>query len=194
MSFFIKAPSGDLFEMDATVQVRYSQKGRPTEYAVASKRKSSDHYVQEPDTVSFSGYVGAVKFARRRDKDLEVVETLEGFEKGLRDLKRSGEFFTCTFSQNIPPLKNCVFTNLDMIRSTEDGFHCIKVDFTIQQVIVSTQAEVTEAPIPASAYADIVEESEKGDSSTSETTPTEDRNLGTTLREVSPDIADATGF
>lgn len=191
MAFFIKSSTGDIFEMDATVEVGYNQTGKPTEYAIASKRRSSDHYDQMPDTVRFSGLVSKVKFARRREADLEVVETLEEFEGGLQSLKRSGEFFSCSFSDNLPILKNCLFTSLRMSRNSQGGLYQISVDFSIQQIIVSNQAELVASPIPASAYADVVEESEKGGSSTTEATAKEESQLKQALRDTNPDLAES---
>ena len=166
---YIKTQDGKYFYLDAVVDVSYNQSGAPTEYAVEAGFKSSDHYKQDQDSVTFNGQVSAVKFSSQG----EVSTSLVDFEKGMTALKKSGKFFTCSFSDNISALRNCLFTSLVMSRSTGTGRYAIDVAFTARQVIVANQAGIVATPTPAAAYVDVTESQKNGNSGTTATTEQE---------------------
>lgn len=191
MAFFIRADngSGDIFEMDATVSVSYNSSGKPTQYTMESNSKSSDHYEHNQDTITFSGYVSKVKFLRRSEGSVSV--SLEDFEKGIKVLKNSGKFFSCSFSSNSDIKKNCLFTSLTISQDDTTGKDAIKVDFNITQVLVASQSELVEVPIPAEAFKDIVEDNKKSGNSTTEASGEEETKIEDTIRELSPSYATA---
>lgn len=186
MAFFIQARngSGDIFEMDATVSVAYSLMGSPTEYLMGNGLNSSDHYTQNPDTISFTGLVSQVKFARRSSGS--VTTSLEDFEKGMQALKQSGQFFSCSFSDNLSIKKNCLFTSLRMERNDSTSDKSISVSFTIKQVLQGSQTQVTSLPIPANLYKDVVESKEKGGASTTAASAKELEGLPALVYKLDP--------
>lgn len=173
MSIYMEASNGDRFFLDATVELTYSQTGSPTQYAVESGVDSTDHYSQEPDTISYSGQISKVKFL----KNAEVNTDLETFEKGITALKKSGQFFSVSFSDNLSVMRNCLFTNLQMTRNTETGRYAMNVSFSIQQVIVAAQAQLATTPTPANQYVDVVETGKTGGGNTQTPDASENRKL-----------------
>lgn len=181
MAFYIKSDDS-VFEMDATVSVTNTKSGKATQYTLSNSNSSSDHYTQDFDKISFSGYVSQVKFARRKEGGISV--SLEDFEKGISELKNSGKFFSCSFSDNLPIKKNCLFENLTITRDTDTSDKSIKVDFNVVQVLVASQSDVTAAPIPASLYKDVVEDAKKSGSATTEASDREKVNLQSITKEL----------
>lgn len=173
MSIYIEAANGDRFFLDAAEEVGYSQTGSPTKYAVESGVDSSDHYSQEPDTVSISGRISRVKFLR----NAEINTNLEVFEKGMTALKKSGQFFSVSFSDNLSVMRNCLFTNLTMTRNKTTGRYALNISLGIQQVVVASQAQLATTPVPASQYVDTVESGKSGSGNTQTPTEQEERKL-----------------
>tara|TARA_Y100000310_G_scaffold74348_1_gene70498 strand:- start:27100 stop:27687 length:588 start_codon:yes stop_codon:yes gene_type:complete len=182
MAFFIQSNngSGDVYEMDATTEVTYSLSGNPTRYAVESGVNVSDHYQRSQPQVRFSGIVSDVKFSTPEG----TIVTLADFERGLTDLQRSGEFFACTFSQNLDVLQNCLFRSLDIRTTTETGTLAREISFTIVQVEQAEQARVTVLPVPAERFKDVVEARSRGTGSTSEPNPVQNEDLTSTAEEL----------
>tara|TARA_R110000851_G_scaffold74984_3_gene165298 strand:- start:897 stop:1469 length:573 start_codon:yes stop_codon:yes gene_type:complete len=167
MSFFIETADNSIFEMDATVEVGYTQSGVVSAYAVEAGFKVSDNYSQDPDTVSFKGQVSEVKFLTRRVSKNSTTDakTFEEFESQITDLKKSGEFFSCSFSPRLPALQNCLFTSL---RMEAVGKFALDINFTITQVQVATRAKNVKGVIPAKEYEDTVEAAGKGSGATTD--------------------------
>lgn len=180
MALFLKTESGDIYQMDATTQVNYQQSGKVTEYAVEAGFNSADHYKHDADRITFNGYVSQAKFLRKGTAGTDLAL----FEKGMQDLKRSGQFFTCTFSDNLSPMTNCLFDNLTMERDVETSTNSLKVSFVIKQVRVSDQAELSTKPIPAEQYKDMVQEKKAGKGATEEP----DEEKGAYLEGVRQDL------
>lgn len=181
MAFYIKSEDS-VFEMDATVSISNSKTGKATKYTLSNSNSSSDHYTQDFDKITFSGYVSAVKFARRKEGSITL--SLEDFEKGISELKNSGKFFSCSFSDNLPIKKNCLFENLTISRDTDTSDKSIKVDFSVVQVLVASQSEITSTPIAASLYKDVVEESKKSGAATTEATKKEGNDIAAIARSL----------
>ena len=154
MAIYIETSSGDIFYMDAVVDVTYTQSGNPTQYAMESGVNYSDHYDQQQDILSIRGYISQVKFARTAG----VTTDLETFEKGITSLKKSGEFFSVAFSEYLNVLDNCLFTSLVLQRSPETGNLGLAVQMSIQQQIVADRVELSSAPTPADLFKDVVED------------------------------------
>ena len=171
MAIFIQADngSGDMFQMDATTSVSYSLSGRPSQYAVQSGTNSADHYTQTPDIITFNGFVSDFKYVSREG----AIQTLEDFEKGLQRVKKSGIFFTVSFSDNLDRLNNCLFTSLRMDRSLQTGVRGLQISMTMQQVVVANQSSVVLLAVPAAEFKDTAQAGQAGTGSTKEVTPRE---------------------
>lgn len=159
--------------LTATVSVTHSQAGVSSEYAVEDGTTSSDHYSQKPDTIKFQGQISQFTFfrpAQNPDGTLKtsapLPTTLPDYEILMTKLKKSGKYFTCSFSRNLNPMKKCLFSSLNITRSTETGLHALDIDFTIKQTTTALQAGVVATPVPADQYKDMVEEKDKGSGST----------------------------
>lgn len=177
MAIYIESSSGEVFYMDAVVDISYTQSGNPTQYAMESGVNSSDHYDQQQDILNIRGYVSEVKFARTAG----VTTDLETFEKGITSLKKSGQFFTVAFSDYLNVLDNCLFTSLVLQRTPETGTHALSIQMGIQQQIVADRVEVATAPTPADLFKDVVETKKSSSSNVQNPSETEvlilDRSL-----------------
>ena len=165
--------SGVKFYMDAVFSVSYVQSGTASEYALQTGVKASDHYSQDTDTINISGSVSSVKFVGRGEAKTE----LEVFEKELTALKKSGETFNVSFSDNLTVYPNCLFTNLSMDRNTTTGAHAIDVQISIKQIQYGSAAGIVDTPTPAKEYADMVEDKKKSAGNTKELSTNESERL-----------------
>jgi len=195
MAFFIRTKQGDVYEMDATVSNSASHTGRPTSYTMADGKNTSDHYVQEFDTYTFSGFVSSVKFQRRRE-GTGSNDLLE-FEQDLIALKNSGERFDIS-AYNVGDsyfiIPNCLFTDLRTERNAETGIHSIKVDFTVNRIETSNLTDVSEETEPAIEFVDVVEERSSANGNTIESEELEDKKIADTVKALSPTIGSLPGL
>lgn len=180
MAFYIisKNGVGDVFEMDATVTQNYALRASPTEYAVESGSKSSDHYDKQLIRLNYSGVVSDVKYL----KGVELSQSVADFEEGMQALFDSGEFFACNFSEEQRLVKNCLFTSLQVVRNLEHGRYAIKVDFSVKQVKVANVSEVESTLVPFATFEDPSEEKKSGAGSTQQP---DERELDALDRDVS---------
>lgn len=152
MAIFIQARDGTKYYMDSVFDVSYSQSGSPTEYAVESGVSSSDHYNQQQDVISISGSISQVKFISSKGEQTD----LDVFVKGLTNLKKSGQFFSVSFSDNLEVMRNCLFTSLNLSQNVGTGKYAYDVSMTITKVIVAKQAGTVATPEALQQYKDIV--------------------------------------
>lgn len=152
MAIFIQARDGTKYYMDSVFDVSYSQSGSPTEYAVESGVSSSDHYNQQQDVISMSGAISQVKFISPKGEQTD----LDVFVKGLTNLKKSGQFFSVSFSDNLEVMRNCLFTSLNLSQNVGTGKYAYDVSMTITKVIVAKQAGTVATPEALQQYKDIV--------------------------------------
>lgn len=162
MAFYIKSSEGVYFYMDAVVDVNYTQTGSVAKYTLEDSTSSSDHYDQDPDTLSFNGFISRVKFVSKSAESTDFKE----YQRGLTVLKKSGQRFTCYYSDTFGEMKDCLFTSLNFSQDTETGNHSVKVSFNIQQVSFAQQAQVEAIPTALAQYTDVVAAKEKGSSTT----------------------------
>lgn len=182
---YIETQSGDKYFFDAVLSSTYTQSGTPSQYAVESGVNVSDHYTQANDVVNIEGAVSAVKFIRNSQEST----SLEEFEVGLTTLKKSGEFFSVAFSDNLSVLPNCLFTSLAMKRTTGTGRYAIDVSASIQQIIVGSRASIVTTPVAASEFIDTVEQQKEIAGNAVSPTEDEERRLINSLRDIAPDVA-----
>lgn len=151
-SVYIQTQSGDKFFFDAVLEVSYQQSGSISEYAVEAGVNVTDHYTQNNDTISLNGSISAVKFLNGGEEST----SLELFEKGITALKKSGELFSVSFSDNLEVLQNCLFNSIDMKRSSSTGRYAIDVSASIKQILVASRASIVATPTAAIEYLDVV--------------------------------------
>lgn len=168
---YIKDSDGNKYYLDAVSDVTYTQSGTPTEYHVESGKKVSDHYEQNQDVVTYSGDISEVKFINNG----EVTTSLEDFVVKITALKKSGKPFTCGFAKILPSLKNCVFTNLDFSQNKQTGRFAYNVNISIKQILTANRADIVATPVPASAYADRLEDKSDSQGNTYDV-PERDKN------------------
>lgn len=180
--FYIETANGDKYYMDAVFNISYQQTGTPTTYAVEAGFDASDGYTQPNDVLSVSGAISRVKFSRSS----ATSTSLELFEKNMTALKKSGVMFSVNFSDNLNPLQNCLFTSLNLSRSTATGVHSIDVAMTIQPNTVADRAETVLTPKPLEQFEDIVSAKKKSSGNKVETTEAEESNLQRLEYELRP--------
>lgn len=183
MAFFLQTDNGTgtILEMDATLNVDYRLNATPTRYAVEAGANASDHYQRAQPMVSFSGIVSEVKFFT---PDGPVV-TLEDFERALIDLRNGGQFFACSFSQNLEILRNCLFTSLSIRSTPETGPDAREISFNIVQVEQAQQAQNTVLPVPAERFQDIVQVRSRGTGSSTQPEEEATRDLTSQVERLS---------
>lgn len=161
MAVFIQDANGKKYYYDAVFSVTYVQRGNPTQYAMESGALSSDHYSQDQDTISIQGDIGEAKI-KEKDESSGRQEFLEG----LMRLKKSGTFFTVSFTDSFITLKNCLFTQLSYEQSSETGKYTTSVTAEIKSVTVANQAQVVSTPRPMEDFREIVQDKKKTNTST----------------------------
>lgn len=183
---YIETQAGDKYFLDAVFSVSYKQGSKITKYAVESGEESSDHYTNTQDGVNVSGSVSAVKFVVQGGQST----SLQDFERKLTALKKSGQFFSVFFSDNMNPLRNCLFSSLSMTKDTATGRHSILVDMSITQIVVADRAEEVIAPKALAEFQDIVETRKGGSGNTVEV---EERD-SQTVKKLFEDLAEGTSL
>jgi hypothetical protein len=184
MAFFIRAADSSItLEMDATVSHSHTQTGSVTQYAVEAVNggNKASNYTQAMDTFSYSGVVSDVKYAGRQG----VTLSLEDFERGITNLKKSGVPFVCGFSNALGEFSGCLFNSLVIKSTTALGKYSKSISFTIQQIEQVDVAEVTTLPVPAEFFKDPSEEKTKGSGATQDATDdTEDTLLKSAIKDL----------
>ena len=178
-SVFIQDASGEMYYLDATLSVSYQQSGTPTQYRMEGGSNSSDHYTQNQDTININGLISAVKMATREGEST----SLEDFEVKMTALKKSGRFFSVTFSDNLEVLRNCLFTSLNMERNTDTGRYSMTVDMSIVQVEIAKRASLVTTPIAIDAYSNMVDVNSKSGGNTVEVSKRESNELCRAIRK-----------
>lgn len=171
---FIRAADGSIYYLDAVMSIAYNQSGTPTKYALESGGSSSDHYSEDQDSLSINGRVSQVKFLVNQDESTD----LELFERSLTALKKSRQFFTVGFSENLDPIPNCLFTSLVMSKDTSTGRYALDISMSVVQVEVAQGVGITDTPRAAVLFEDVVKQQDAANGNTVE--PIEEERVSIT--------------
>lgn len=186
MAAFITAQNGDIFQLDATTDVVYTTSGTLTKNPIEEGRNVSDHYIQNPDTVTFNGVLTRVK---AKGKQSEHVISPELYIAGLQKIKNEAQAFTLTFFQTpasegflgfgvedvknvIEPLGNCVFETLNIRKQAGPQGGDLLVDFKAVQATFADQAQVVETATASPDFVNDASSQQNGVGGTTDT-PTE---------------------
>lgn len=151
-----------MYQLDATTDIRYTTSGKLTTNPIEAGRNVSDHYIQNQDTVTFSGVLTRVKSKGRSSLHIKSPSNYIG---SLQFLKNNAVPFTLTLFQEptlggfgdsknvIKPLTNCIFEELNIRKQAGAGSSDLLVDFKAVQASFADQATVTLQPTPDPAFA-----------------------------------------
>ena len=118
--YYIITDEGIVYEMDATTDTAYTLTGKTTDSPIEDGESVSDHYVQNPTTVNFTGVITDVISLSSNENKLDT----EGFINGLIRLKNSKRTFTVFNTEGLEGVTNCLFTSLSIMNG---GKHTVKV-------------------------------------------------------------------
>lgn len=186
--FFISLQDGTVLQMDSTSEVMRSISGTVTTHPIESGDTVADHYINDQQTVSFSGVITDVKAL----SNPQNLESTDDFLTKIQDLKESAELFDVysgdiTTTKNI--VKNCLFTSISIRQDKERGIakrriKSYAINFSVVQVKLAELAQNATLKAPAIEVQKEVVEEKKTD-----TTPKQLRLFGVPV--FNPDT---TGF
>lgn len=158
--YYIRS-GADIYKLDATTTITQKHSGKATRNMVDNLSTLSDHYIDEPMSFSLSGVISSIKVRSNSSN-----KSPSDFIKGIVDLKNKRQLFTFYYNDDIGPVNNCVFTNISITQTKDNGFrrgltsyvssYAISAD--IEQLRVATAVSITSEPDPA--LADIVSSTE----------------------------------
>jgi hypothetical protein len=151
--FYILTPKGIVYELDATTDMSYTLAGRTTDSPIEDGESVSDHYIQAPSVINFSGVITDVVSLSSKTNKLDT----KGYIEGLIALKNSKIPFTVMISENLDSIKSCVFTSLNITNTGEFGirnvggnlYSAYKINFSVKQIRLAAAAtDVVGVPQP----------------------------------------------
>jgi len=157
MGVFYLQVENEIWELDSTSDVTQSLKGSLSSSRVEDGRVSSDNYVTDPVTVTFSGIISDVKSLTSNTIVVGsgVKKNTEDYLRTLKEVYRQKKPISVSFSSQSEFLKDCFFTSLDISQSVKNGVHynpelgftsSYSLRFSLQQVRYAKSAEVVRAP------------------------------------------------
>lgn len=144
--FYILSPDRQLFELSATTEVAVSYTGSPTQFKVEDGSTIADNYVINNTTASFNGLITSVQGFSNQENYKTPKEYLEG----LRRLMLSKQPFTVYVDNRLSPLRNCLFTNIDISKDVETGLSGWLCRMSFEQVRVEQRAKASTLQIKPS--------------------------------------------
>lgn len=160
MGVFYLQVNDEIWEMDSTSSVSQNIKGTLSSSRVEDGQVSSDNYVTDPITVTFSGVISDIKALTNNNRAFNQQVSRRSTNDYLQTLKRvykSKQPIGVSFSAENDFLDNCFFTSLNI---TQDQRHGVlyndgtfkgsyRLNFTLQQVRLARRAEDVSAPSQA---------------------------------------------
>lgn len=160
-----------IYQLDATTDIVYTTSGKLTTNPIEAGRNVSDHYIQNQDTVTFSGLLTRVK---SKGVNSRHVRDPEDYIGSLQFLKNNAVPFTLTLFQAptlggfgesrnlIKPIVNCVFESLNIRKQSGPGSGDLRVDFKAVQATFAEQAAVGAESVPDPSFANDASSLENG--------------------------------
>lgn len=154
-TFITDSVTGFIFQLDATTSVQYTSSSTLTNNPIESGRSTTDHVIQNQDTVTLSGVLTRVK---AKGSNSEFVTAPENYIANLQDIKDNATPVTITTFQAptfggfgepknlITPLQNCIVTSLQINKRAGAGSGDLFVDLSATKVEFADQAQVTAQP------------------------------------------------
>lgn len=162
MSIYYLETSTGIYELDATLKVKFSNKGKLTSNVIEDKESVADHYANLPKEFTLMGTI----------TDIDGERDTRGFISGLTKVKESGERITIFLGDIIQPSANVVITALDLEQNSRygsvNGRNSFSVKISLKQARLVNQIEIIETMAPE--YQDAYATTEEGSGAASEKT------------------------
>jgi len=194
MAAFITDPDKNVYQLDATTDIVYVTSGKVTSNPIESEtegaafQSASDNYVNNPETISFSGILTNKKASGFSDSTL-AKDTPSSYLKGLQIIKKNATPVTITFFQSpavgaantiaantiggvseqediLTPLTNCILDSVTVRKQSGPTSAELKVDIKATRVILAEQAQVKSVPVAKAGFEDDASLERKGVSPT----------------------------
>lgn len=155
--YYIRTQAGVIYELDSTTEISLSLSGKTTDFPLESGESVSDHYINQNNTISFSGTITDIKTVEMflDPSGQPWYKSTDEYINGLRDIKKAGEPFSIHFFNKIEPLDNCVFENLtieqNQSRGSSGDVNSYRISFTAKQVKFARQTVLTSVAAPSSS-------------------------------------------
>lgn len=128
--YYLKASTGDVYELDCTADIGYTTTGRLTSFTMSDLSSASDHYINDNDSIELTGSISDIKTISGSSSGNQ--KSTEEFITGLTKLKKSSTPFTVywgLYSNNAEEnprskryaLKNCFIEVLDVRQNKTRG-------------------------------------------------------------------------
>lgn len=155
--YYIKArmSSGEdvFYFLDSTSRVRTSFPARLSSNPIANGETVADNYTTEPVTITYTGRITDIKSTSAEAS----TKTTKEYIDGLTSIMRTGTPVSALAQVGRPEFENCFFTALDIEQNNFTGYagnsnldgqpvNAYSIDFTLQQILYATGAQVTVAP------------------------------------------------
>ena len=149
---------GSIYELNSTTDVKYTERGKATDFPVEAGGTSSDNYTETPTTISFSGTITSVG----------AGVSPEQFSEGIVRLKKTKQLLTVYSVAMLGGTANCLIETLEFTHTPKRGVSgsaiSAKVDINFKQVRVANQARVV--AIPKKSFEGLLSEKEKSSAGT----------------------------
>lgn len=145
--YYIATEDGVYYELSSTKEVVASFSGQATEFPLESGEAVSDHYVDKPASITFTGTISDIVVLRGSE---QIRKSTQEYVEGLLKLKKSRRPFTINWAGNLRPLDNCVFENLEVTQDDKRGWAggkaAYRISFTARQLRFGEGAQIVNSP------------------------------------------------
>lgn len=175
-NFYIEDSEGNIYEITTVTDITVDYVSEVSKYPVEAGFSVSDNTTLSPVTLTYKGVITEVVNVTNINPTNDVTKVISG----IVALRNSKKPFTVYYDNriggkdNLPPLDTCVFTRLSFSRKSGQGYS-YDADFSIKQIILSSQAKIVEELVQAPSTNDqAATEFSKGANSTKEVAIKED--------------------
>lgn len=161
-TFITDSITGDILQLDATMNVSMSSSGSLTKNPIlGGKTSASDHYIHDQDTYTISGWLTGIK---SKNTNSEYVTSPSSYIATLQDIKdnvtpvtvtafnRKGGFLSS--DENVlQPATDCYITNFKVEKSAGERSRDLQVTITLVKALLSEQSEVVAKKVAAPSFA-----------------------------------------
>lgn len=145
--YFLENPStGAVYELDATKEIVYSERGTLTSNIVESGSELSDHYINNPVSFNLEGVISDTKSSGSSNPN---TRSTRDFLEGLRSIKRNKVPFILYYGEKVGSFKNCFFETLDITQNSTHGNVQETDSFEIRAVIKQVRLGNSASIVPS---------------------------------------------
>lgn len=179
-TFITDSVTGFIFQLDATTNITYTSSGRLTQNPIEGGRGSvSDHYIQNPDTISISGILTRVK---SKGSNSENVMEPEKYIVNIQDIKNNATPVTITSFQTpsgffsdqknlVEPLTDCILESITIRKTSGQGSGDLFLDIKATKGTFPDQSQVGTQPVAVASFQNDASNLENGVGATEEVSP-----------------------